>query len=104
MAGTEKATEQLTSLVVNLNELGVRRECGIIALSQVSQDGRAKYAMSIEEEAYVILKLERASEDDGNHTNIIVDKNRPFAYTGKAGAIEYDFDTTIVSPKKYLGE
>jgi KaiC/GvpD/RAD55 family RecA-like ATPase len=102
MAGTETATEKLTSLVVNLNELGVRREVGFIALSQVSESGKAKYAMSIEEEAYVILNLER-NKETGN-TDIFVDKNRPFAYIGPAGSVEYNFESTIVTPASYLGD
>lgn len=107
MAGTESATEKLTSLIVNLNELCVRRGIGVIAISHMNEDGKTKYAKSIEEEAYVILKLLRDKQAEGperNEVQILVEKNRPFAYTGPAGCLVYDHETTMVKPKTYLGD
>ena len=104
MAGTKNATEELTSLIVNLNELCVRKGVGIICISHINEDGKAKYAKSIEEEAYVVVDMvrDKKAEDaqERNTTYLSIDKNRPFAYTGDAGALEYDVDTTIVRERK----
>ena len=103
MAGTSTATEELTSLIVNLNELCVRKSVGIICISHVNEDGKAKYAKSIEEEAYVIVEMVRDKKADDfqerNTTYLSIDKNRPFAYTGDAGALMYDPVTTMVTER-----
>ena len=82
-------------------QLAKELNIGVIFLSQVNDDGRTKYAASLEEEAIICVKLERdvESEDEvlQNTTNFIVDKNRPFAKLGNAGSIYYDPDTTILT-------
>ena len=80
----------------------------MVFISQVNDDGRTKYAASLEEEAIICIKLERDvdTEDEilQNTTNFIVDKNRPFAKLGNAGSVYYDPDTTILSEDApYLG-
>ena len=47
------------------------------------------------------IKIERDVDSDDeilqNTTEFIVDKNRPFAKLGKAGAVYYDPETTLLS-------
>ena len=73
----------------------------MVFISQVNDDGRTKYAASLEEEAIICVKLDRdvESEDEilQNTTNFIVDKNRPFAKLGHAGSLYYDPETTILT-------
>ena len=73
----------------------------MVFISQVNDDGRTKYAASLEEEAIICVKIERDTESEDeilqNTTEFIVDKNRPFAKLGKAGSVYYDPETTILS-------
>jgi replicative DNA helicase len=99
--GVDGATSTLTTLAARMAQLAKELNIGVIFLSQVNDDGRTKYAASLEEEAIICVKLERdvESEDEvlQNTTNFIVDKNRPFAKLGNAGSIYYDPDTTILT-------
>jgi hypothetical protein len=66
----------------------------------VNDDGRTKYAASLEEEAIMCIKLTRDTEAEDeaerNTTYFNVDKNRPFAKLGNAGSVYYDPDTTLL--------
>ena len=99
-AGVEGATSTLTTLGARMAQLAKELNIGVIFISQVNDDGRTKYAASLEEEAIVCIKLERDTESEDetirNTTNFIVDKNRPFAKLGKAGSVYYDPDTTVL--------
>ena len=81
-------------------QLAKELNIGVVFISQVNDDGRTKYAASLEEEAIVCIKLNRdtEAEDDveRNTTHFIVDKNRPFAKLGKAGSVFYDPETTVL--------
>lgn len=105
LSGVEGATSALTELGVKLVELSKRRNVGIICISHVNNDGHTKYAKSVEEEAIVLLELQRdklaEDQDEKNTTHLTVTKNRPFATTGPAGMLRYDVDTTMVS--EYTG-
>jgi len=105
LSGVDGATAALTELGVKLVELAKRRNVGIIAISHVNNDGQTKYAKSIEEEAIVLLELQRdklaEDADEKNTTHLTVTKNRPFATTGPAGMLRYDIDTTMV--QEYTG-
>ena len=105
LSGVDGATAGLTELGVKLVELAKRRNVGIIGISHVNQDGATKYAKSIEEEAIVLLELQRdkltEDQDEKNTTYMTVTKNRPFATTGPAGMLRYDVDTTMV--QEYSG-
>lgn len=61
------------------------------------------YAKSIEEEAIVLIELERdrfaEDLDERNTAYLTVSKNRPFGSTGPAGALSYNPETTILSEK-----
>lgn len=107
LGGTEGATAALTELGVKLTEFAKRKNLGIICISHVNQDGKTKYASSIEEEAICIIELERDkfSEDaiEQNTTYITVGKNRPFALTGAAGMVMYDAESTMVSERIAAG-
>ena len=107
LSGTEGATAALTELGVKLTEFAKRKGIGIICISHVNSDGKTKYASSIEEEAIVLVELERDKMSDDpvekNTTYLTVGKNRPFALTGPAGALTYDGETTIVSEKTFRG-
>jgi hypothetical protein len=74
---------------------------GVVFISQVNDDGRTKYAASLEEEAIICIKIERDTESEDeilqNTTDFIVDKNRPFSKLGRAGSVYYDPVTTILS-------
>lgn len=103
LSGTDAATSNLTSLGVKLTELAKRKNVGIIAISHVNEDGHTKYAKSIEEEAIVLIELERdrfaEDPDERNTAYLTVSKNRPFGSTGPAGALSYNPETTILSEK-----
>ena len=74
----------------------------------VDDDGRTKYAASLEEEAIICIKLERMSDSEDeveqNTTTFIVDKNRPFAKLGRAGSVYYDPSTTILREELFQEE
>tara|TARA_R110000824_G_scaffold290347_4_gene478847 strand:- start:968 stop:1831 length:864 start_codon:yes stop_codon:yes gene_type:complete len=99
-AGVDNATAMLTALGSRMAQLCKELDIGVVFISQVNDDGRTKYAASLEEEAIICMKLVRdtESEDDleRNTTHFIVDKNRPFANLGRAGSIFYDSDTTLL--------
>ena len=73
----------------------------MLYLYQVNDDGRTKYASSLEEEAIICIKIERDVENEDvtvqNTTDFIVDKNRPFARLGRAGSVYYDPETTLLT-------
>jgi len=100
-SGVDGATSTLTTLGSRMAQLAKELNIGVIFISQVNDDGRTKYAASLEEEAIICIKIERdvESEDEilQNTTEFIVDKNRPFAKLGKAGSVYYDPETTILS-------
>jgi len=100
-SGVDGATSTLTTLGSRMAQLSKELNIGVIFISQVNDDGRTKYAASLEEEAIICVKIERdvESEDEilQNTTNFIVDKNRPFAKLGHAGSVYYDPDTTILT-------
>jgi len=99
--GVDGATSTLTTLGARMAQLAKELNIGVVFISQVNDDGRTKYAASLEEEAIICIKIDRdvESEDEilQNTTNFIVDKNRPFARLGNAGAVYYDPDTTILT-------
>jgi predicted ATP-dependent serine protease len=105
LSGVDGATSALTELGVKLVELAKRKNVGIICISHVNNDGHTKYAKSVEEEAIVLLELQRdkmtEDQDEKNTTYLTVTKNRPFATTGPAGMLRYDVDTTMV--QEYSG-
>jgi twinkle protein len=98
--GVDGATSTLTTLGSRMAQLAKELNIGVIFISQVNEDGRTKYAAALEEEAIICMKLERDTESEDeieqNTTNIILDKNRPFAKLGKAGSLFYDRETTIL--------
>lgn len=98
--GVDGATAALTALGAQLAQLAKELNIGIICVSQVNDDGRTKYASALEEEAIICIKLDRdlESEDEvvQNTTFFVLDKNRPFAKVGKAGAVYYNRHTTII--------
>ena len=99
-SGVDAATSTLTTLGSRMAQLAKELNIGVVFISQVNDDGRTKYAASLEEEAIVCIKLNRdtESEDDveRNTTHFIVDKNRPFAKLGGAGSVFYDPETTVL--------
>ena len=99
--GVDGATSTLTTLASRMAQLAKELNIGVIFISQVNDDGRTKYASSLEEEAIICLKIQRdvESEDEiiQNTTNFIVDKNRPFAKLGMAGSLYYNPQTTILT-------
>ena len=105
-SGVDGATSTLTTLGSRAAQLAKELNIGVIFISQVNDDGRTKYAASLEEEAIICIKLERDTETDDevlqNTTTFIVDKNRPFAKLGNAGSVYYDPDTTILSEEAFL--
>lgn len=99
-AGVDAATSTLTTLGSRMAQLAKELNIGVVFISQVNEDGRTKYAASLEEEAIICIKLQRDTESDDeierNTTHFIVDKNRPFAKLGNAGSVYYDPETTIL--------
>jgi twinkle protein len=105
--GADGATSLLTSIGSRMAQLAKELDIGVIFISQVNDDGRTKYAGSLEEEAIICLKLERDTEsedeDTRNTTHFVVDKNRPFSKLGKAGSIFYNADTTVLAEESFDG-
>jgi len=103
LSGTETATSALTELGVKLTEFAKRKNVGILCISHVNGDGRTKYASSIEEEAIMVIEMERDKTSDDpreqNTTYLSTSKNRPFALTGACGMLMYDGQTTMVSER-----
>ena len=103
--GADGATSLLTAVGSRMAQLAKELDIGVVFISQVNDDGRTKYAGSLEEEAIICIKLERdvESEDEAtrNTTTFIVDKNRPFSRLGKAGSIYYEPDTTVLAEVNY---
>jgi len=99
-SGVDGATSVLTSLGAQMAQLSKELNIGVVFISQVNDDGRTKYASSLEEEAIICIKIDRDLENEDetiqNTTNFIVDKNRPFAKLGYAGSVYYDPKTTIM--------
>lgn len=99
-AGVDGATSTLTTLGSRMAQLSKQLNIGVIFISQVNDDGRTKYAASLEEEAIICVKLVREVESEDellrNTTGLYVDKNRPFSKLGKAGAVYYDPETTLL--------
>ena len=104
-SGVEGATSTLTTLGARMAQLAKELNIGVIFISQVNDDGRTKYAASLEEEAIICIKLDRdveaEDEMDRNTTTFTVDKNRPFSKLGKAGSVYYDPETTILEEVSY---
>jgi replicative DNA helicase len=100
-SGVDGATSTLTTLGSRMAQLAKELNIGVVFISQVNDDGRTKYAASLEEEAIICVKIERDTESEDeilqNTTEFIVDKNRPFAKLGKAGSVYYDPETTILT-------
>ena len=99
LSGVDGATAALTELGVRLVEFSKRRNVGIICISHVNEDGKTKYARSIEEEAIQLIELKRdmkAEGDDANLTSIEVTKNRPYSRLGESGQLHYNPETTMV--------
>ena len=99
--GVDGATSVLTSLGARMAQLSKELNIGVVFISQVNDDGRTKYASSLEEEAIICIKIERDVENEDeivqNTTDFIVDKNRPFAKLGRAGSVYYDPETTLLT-------
>jgi len=98
--GVDGATSLLTALGSQMAQLAKELNIGVVFISQVNDDGRTKYAASLEEEAIICIKIERdvESEDvvEQNTTHFHIDKNRPFAKLGAAGSLFWDSETTIL--------
>ena len=98
--GVDGATSVLTSLGARMAQLSKELNIGVVFISQVNDDGRTKYASSLEEEAIICIKIERDVENEDvtvqNTTDFIVDKNRPFARLGRAGSVYYAPETTLL--------
>ena len=99
-AGVDGATAVLTSLGAQMAQLAKELNVCVVFISQVNDDGRTKYAAALEEEAIICIKIERDTESEDeterNTTTFVVDKNRPFAKLGKAGAVYYNPETTVL--------
>jgi replicative DNA helicase len=103
--GADGATSMLTAVGSRMAQLAKELDIGVIFISQVNDDGRTKYAGSLEEEAIICMILERdvdsEDEDVRNTTNFKIDKNRPFSRLGSAGSIIYDPATTILREESF---
>lgn len=100
LGGVDGATNILTKLASNLAQVSKELNIGIIMISHVNEDGHTKYAKSLEEEAIVLIKIERDKESTdpeiSNTTKFYVVKNRPFSKLGFAGAVKYNPETTLI--------
>lgn len=101
LTGIDGATNTLTKIGANLAQLSKELNVGIILISHVNEDGQTKYAKSLQEEACILIKISRdkeaTDEDMRNTTFFEVTKNRPFSKLGKAGAVKWDSESTLVT-------
>lgn len=104
MSGVEGATNVLTKVASNLAQIAKELNIGVIMISHINEDGHTKYAKSLEEEAIMLIKIERdkenTDEEISNTTQFFVTKNRPFSKLGYAGAVYYNPKTTIIEEVK----
>jgi predicted ATP-dependent serine protease len=104
-AGVDGATSTLTTLGSRMAQLAKELNIGVIFISQVNDDGRTKYAASLEEEAIIVLEISRDGESEDeevqNTTILKLSKNRPFAKLGFAGSVYYDPETTMLSESTF---
>lgn len=104
MGGVEGATNVLTKIASNLAQIAKELNIGVIMISHINEDGHTKYAKSLEEEAIMLIKIERdkesTDEEISNTTQFFVTKNRPFSKLGYAGSVYYEPKTTIISEAK----
>jgi len=100
MGGVEGATNVLTKIASNLAQIAKELNIGVIMISHVNDDGHAKYAKSLEEEAIMLIKIERdkesTDEEISNTTQFFVTKNRPFSKLGYAGSVYYNPKSTVI--------
>ena len=100
MGGVEGATNILTKIASNLAQIAKELNIGVIMISHVNDDGHAKYAKSLEEEAIMLIKIERdkesTDEEISNTTQFFVTKNRPFSKLGYAGSVYYNPKSTVI--------
>lgn len=98
--GVDAATSTLTTLGARMAQLAKELNVCVCFISQVNDDGRTKYAASLEEEAIICIKIQRDTESEDeterNTTEFVVDKNRPFSALGSAGKVYYNPETTIL--------
>ena len=103
--GAENATGTLTQIGSQLAELGKELDIGVICISHLNKEGGTQYASALENEAIIIIDVERnmESEDDRekNTSEFKVTKNRPFSRLGSAGKVYYDPQTTIMEEVTY---
>lgn len=100
LGGTDGATNVLTQIASNLAQISKELNIGVVIISHINEDGSTKYAKSLEEEAIILLKVDRDkdNEDDiiRNTINVEVQKNRPFSKLGNAGKLYYDPEITVL--------
>lgn len=100
LGGIDGATNTLTRIAANLAQVSKEFNIGIVVISHVNEDGHTKYAKSLEEEAIVLVSIERDKESTdpeiANTTKFNVKKNRPFSKLGFAGAVKYNPETTTI--------
>lgn len=101
LGGVDNATNILTKLGSNLANMSKDLDIGIMLISHVNDDGRTKYASSLEEEACMVIDIvrDKEAEDEAvrNTTTFKVTKNRCFSKLGEGGRVYYDPVTTILT-------
>lgn len=101
LGGVDNATNILTKIGSNLANMCKELDIGVMLISHVNDDGRTKYAGSLEEEACMVIDLirdkEAEDETERNTTRFKVTKNRPFSKLGEGGQVYYDPVTTILT-------
>lgn len=100
LGGVDNATNILTKIGSNLANMCKELDIGIMLISHVNDDGRTKYASSLEEEACMVIDLirdkESSDEVERNTTRFKVTKNRPFSKLGEGGEVFYDAESTVL--------
>lgn len=100
LSGTDNAVSNLTKVAANLAQLCKELNIGVIVISHVNEDGDTKYAKSLQEEAIILLRINRDKDSDdpilANTTTMEVEKNRPFSRLGDAGKLFWDPETTLL--------
>lgn len=93
----ESKEQLLADLAVRLSKLAADLNVGIVSIGHTNENGDFKYCKMIGQRASVIVNLERDKDaddyDERNTTYLRVEKNRPTAEVGRAGAIKFNPET-----------
>lgn len=93
----ETVVHFLDSLAMNLSRFCVDNKCAVVYTAHANDDGDVRDSRMLAKQAGIRINVYRDinsdSEYERNKTFLEVKKNRPFSRLGKAGYLEFDFNS-----------